>query len=65
MGNKLCGIFFRNTNAINTEKLLKNEINYESYVLDIDKGLNTHNNENTKNINSYNECFPYGMEILK
>ena len=57
MGNKLCIKFFRNTNAINTEKLLENESTYKS--LDInDLSYN-------KNINSYNECFPYGMEILK
>jgi hypothetical protein len=65
MGNK----FFRNIVHVNSKKLIKidkshllhEQLPNDSYGLDID---NT-DFSNNKNIHSYNECFPYGIEILK
>ena len=69
MGNNICNNFFRNIADVNSEKiveinescLLYKHLPNDSYCLDID---NT-DLSNNKNIHSYNECFPYGIEILK
>jgi hypothetical protein len=69
MGNNICNKFFGNIVDVNSEKLIKIDTSYliqgqlpnESYGLDIDNTDFSHN----KNIHSYKECFPYGIEILK
>jgi len=69
MGNNICNIFFGNIVDVNSKKLIKintsyliqGQLPYESYSLDTD---NTYIS-NKKKIHSYNECFPYGIEILK
>ena len=69
MGNNICNKFFRNIADVNSEKLIKLD---ESYLLHVQLpndsyGLDMDNTDlsNKKNIHSYNECFPYGIEILK
>jgi hypothetical protein len=69
MGNNICINIFGNIVDLNSEKLIKLDESYllheqlpnDSYCLDMD---NT-DLSNNKNIHSYNECFPYGIEILK
>jgi len=69
MGNNICNNFFRNIADVNSEKLIKLDESYllheqlpnDSYGLDMD---NT-DLSNKKNIHSYNEWFPYGIEIFK